>query len=101
MKINGLGVTVTSHPCPAILLREHRADVQSWFEDEPDGRSRYLSRTAALDPPYQTSAVFAAFEIGGLYDAADLANYVDTVGPDEDPEMLATPGWAVAAKAAT
>jgi hypothetical protein len=80
-------------PCPAILLQENRGRTKSW--DEPaDGTAERRTKYTAAEPPYETRAVFADYDVtGGELEAAnDLSNYVGTVGPGQElAELQETP----------
>lgn len=75
-------------PCPAILLQENRGTTELWDELGSDGNTRVRQRFQAVDPPFDTRAVFAIVEDAYLDPVHVVVNYVGTIGPDQDAAEL-------------
>jgi len=75
-------------PCPAILLQENRGTTELLDELGSSGNTRARQRFQAADAPFETRAVFAIVEDAYLDPVDGVANYVATIGPDQDAAEL-------------
>ena len=82
----GDGKADTEH-CPAVLLQELR-ETEVVRDVATGGSPKYVVETVSRtvhEPPYETRAVFACQDgSGGLDPAADVGNYLATIGPGDD-----------------
>ncbi|GGO70666.1 hypothetical protein [Nonomuraea cavernae] len=75
----------STSPCPAILLQEHRSTVACWDIPLPEGHYDVRTEEKLMQPPYETRAVFADYDMATLCPADDVGNYERTIGPEETP----------------